>query len=97
MPKKIPPRPNDLSLTSSFREVDTRHAVVSTYKGSITIQLPGGDHHWFNLRDASVFHAKLGRVIAHRAKLDAWHLKYEPEGYEAAKVRRATRRPQRAR
>jgi hypothetical protein len=90
-----PPIPEDLSLTSAFREISTRHAVLSTYKGSITIQLPGGDYHWFDLCDAKAFHEKLGRVIARRAQLDAWHLKHDPRGYEAVKIRGQRKRNKR--
>ncbi len=86
--KAEPKRPEDLSLTTSFRSMSTQHANVSTYKGSITIQLPGGDYHWFNYADAKKFHAALGRIIEHRGKMDAYHLRYEPDSWEATEIRR---------
>lgn len=83
-----PERPDDLSVSTSFRTVSTQHAIVSTYKGSITILLPGGDYHWFNVRDADKFFNTLRRVIEHRKKMDAWYLRYEPDSWEAREIRR---------
>jgi hypothetical protein len=91
-----PDCPEDLSIPVPFREVDTQHVNVSTYKGSITIQLPGGDFHWFSLADAKRLHVALGRVIKRRAERNAWAKRYAPDSWEAKK-HQVNRRRSRAR
>jgi hypothetical protein len=89
--KKQPECPEEISISTSLRYVDTRHVLVYTHKQHIILVVPE-DKMWLTPDGADKLAAALKATAQRQREMDAWAIKHRPQSYEGKQARRRRRR-----